>query len=292
VPNLDLVLKALDGDPVRIDRKNADTLSLMKPLLSIGLTVQPFVLQSLARKEGFHERGLLARFLYSSPVTNVGYRTFQREGFSPSIEEDYTEKVQALLRLPVPEIPYRLVFSPSAYRRFETFWQEIETRLLPDNPLYSLKEWGNKYRGMVARLCGLLHIADTASLERKMIPLETLERAICLGEYFQAHAIGVFSEMGLSGSSEACRLLLGWLGRTKAETFTKRELHKALESRFPRADLLTEPLTLLEERGYIRRQEALVRRAGRPSEVYEVNPKALLPKAQEPQAEKYEEGTV
>ena len=154
-------------------------------------------------------------------------------------------------------------------------------------------DWGGKYRGTVARLAGLLHLAESGTQERQQIPLETLERAIVLGEYFQAQAIGVFSEMGLAGASEACRVILEWIRRNGRESFKKRELHRALDSRFPKAEMLTEPLTLLEERGYLREAEdGFKRRIGRPTVTYEVNPAVFVEKPMQEVPIQWEEGEI
>jgi len=281
-PNLDLVLKAHSGDPVRVDRKSALPLSLRSPALTIGLTVQPALMRGLAQKDGFRDRGLLARFLYSLPQTNLGYRTFCSDGVKASTGEAYQERVRALLYAPLPEKPTTLTFSPEAFMRYWKFWEEIEEQFRPEHPLYGVPDWGNKYREAVARLAGLLHIADRLSFECRTIPVETLERAILLGEYFKAHALAVFSEMGLSGKSEACRSILQWIVKSKAESFKRSDVHRALEYRFPTAELLTDPLELLEERGYLREKETLrlVNRGRKPSPTYEVNPSLFntLPK--------------
>lgn len=135
IPNLDLILKGHEGGSVRIDRKNAPPLALHSPALTIGLTVQPSVLRGLAQKEGFRDRGLLGRFLYAVPPSKVGTRTFCTEGYSLSLEDCYHERVTALLSPSVPPFPMELSFTPSAFARFGTFWNEIENRFLPDNPL-------------------------------------------------------------------------------------------------------------------------------------------------------------
>lgn len=275
--NIELALKAHEGGSVKVDRKNSPPLSLRHPALTIGLTVQPSVIRGLMQKDGFRDRGFLARFLYSMPETKVGYREFNSVGVRESLEEAYQERIKALLNAPIPQRPAVFVFSPEAFMRWSKFWKEVENQLREQQPLHGIQDWGGKYRGAVARLAGLLHIADKLSFEKHTIPLETLERAIRLGEYFKAHTLAVFSEMGLAGNSEACRTILQWIERDRRETFTRRELFRALEYRFHKVDALTDPLTLLEERGYIREKETFrAKTVGRkPSPTYEVNP-ALL----------------
>jgi putative DNA primase/helicase len=72
IANLDFVLQAHAGAPVRVDCKSGDTTYLAKPLLTIGLSPQPAVLSGLSDIPGFRGRGLLARFMYGLPPSNLG----------------------------------------------------------------------------------------------------------------------------------------------------------------------------------------------------------------------------
>ena len=66
-PNLGVYLKGHAGDLLKVDRRGRPPEYVERPCLTIGLTVQPEVLQGLAGRPGFRGRGLLARFLYSLP---------------------------------------------------------------------------------------------------------------------------------------------------------------------------------------------------------------------------------
>jgi replicative DNA helicase len=73
-PNLGVYLKGHAGDLLKVDRRGRPPEYVQRPCLTIGLTVQPEVLQGLASRPGFRGRGLLARFLYSLPASLVGRR--------------------------------------------------------------------------------------------------------------------------------------------------------------------------------------------------------------------------
>ena len=77
IPNLDLVLKAHNGDAERVDRGSRPPVFLKSPRLSIGLSPQPDVLRGLAAKPGFRGRGLLGRFLYLLPPSPLGFRPLE-----------------------------------------------------------------------------------------------------------------------------------------------------------------------------------------------------------------------
>jgi len=73
-PNLGVYLKGHAGDLLKVDRRARPPEYVQRPCLTIGLTVQPEILQGLAGRPGFRGRGLLARFLYSLPASLVGSR--------------------------------------------------------------------------------------------------------------------------------------------------------------------------------------------------------------------------
>ena len=74
-PNLDLMLKAHNGDPTTVDGvKNEEPQGLMSPQLTIGVLSQPEVLRQVMGVEGTFDRGLVARFLISAPPDPLGQR--------------------------------------------------------------------------------------------------------------------------------------------------------------------------------------------------------------------------
>jgi hypothetical protein len=105
-----------------------------------------------------------------------------------------------------------------------------------------------------------------------------VERAAVLGRYFIAHAQAAYGSMGANSDTAGADHLLGWIKRTQPATFTKRDAHQENRGRFPRADELSAPLTLLEEHHHIRKVEEEPSENGpgrKPSPIYEVNPLVL-----------------
>ncbi len=74
-PNLDLVLQAHSGDPVRVDRGSRESIDMESPVMSIALSAQPGLLEALRCHSGFRTRGLWARFLFAIPRSPLGYRS-------------------------------------------------------------------------------------------------------------------------------------------------------------------------------------------------------------------------
>ena len=87
--NFGVFLKSWAGDDLRVDRKGRPPEHVEKPALTLGLAVQPEVLTTIARQPGFRGRGLLARFLYAMPPTNVGSRLTNTAPVPEDIEHHY-----------------------------------------------------------------------------------------------------------------------------------------------------------------------------------------------------------
>ena len=71
--NIDILLKGIDGGEVRVHRK--DRSAILNPYLTVVLTVQPVVMQNMAGKRAYLGKGVLERFLYVLPQSQLGYRT-------------------------------------------------------------------------------------------------------------------------------------------------------------------------------------------------------------------------
>lgn len=74
-PHLTALLTAHDGrEPVRVHRKRDEDIEVPNPCLTLGLAVQPHVLEQMGGVDAAVRRGLAARFLYSMPASLVGRR--------------------------------------------------------------------------------------------------------------------------------------------------------------------------------------------------------------------------
>ena len=128
---------------------------IQRPCLTIGLAVQPEVLQGLAGRPGFRGRGLLARFLYSLPESLVG----RRQAGAPPVPEAVADRrleLQALaasLITPATDDPTVLVLDPQAAELLLGFERDLEPRLDAGNgDLAHLAGWAAKLVGATCRL--------------------------------------------------------------------------------------------------------------------------------------------
>ena len=281
--NLDLVLKSHSGDSEKVDRSSRPTIYLKNPLLTMGLSPQPDVLNGLIHKPGFRGRGLLGRFLYLLPESPLGYRTLADVELPDWIRNEYHEKIKALLDLPLKsteagDLEHTLHLSAEAYAEWKEFSRYMETQMRPDQPLEHLTDWAGKCPGALARLAAVLHVAEHAgSLQPPLeVPLETVKKAAVLMISFIEHSKVAFDLMGADETLQSARKVWGWIKRNQQEQFTQRDCFNALRATFSRMDLLKSALQILEERNYVQILEAEKTGVGRkPSRLVLVNPDAL-----------------
>jgi len=290
--NIGNFLKGHAGDTIRVKRINRPPEYVKSPALTMGLAVQPDVLRGLMEKPGFRGRGLLGRFLYSIPVSPVGYRNTRPRGMPSTIKAAYHRGVMALLSLPWGtndegnRTAHVLRFSPEADALFCEFELWLEPMLRPFAELGSMTDWAGKLAGAVARISGILHMVEHAWIPAPWslpIAAAAVEGAVKLAkEYLIPHTKAAYAEMGANPDIEAAKCVLDWIGRKGQERFSKRDLFNGIrgQKRFNQVKDLEPALTVLVEHGYIKELPQEKTGPGKPaSKNYMVNPHAQHPLA-------------
>ncbi|MBF0423710.1 MAG: DUF3987 domain-containing protein [Magnetococcales bacterium] len=280
VPNLDIFLQSHAGAPVRVNRGSRPPVFMQNPTLTMGLAIQPDVVRGLFSKPGFHGRGLLGRFLFAVPPSNLGFRTGSTPSLFGGVKISYSEIITATLNLPLNVGPdgistqYTLTLEKEALDLWNQYWGIVEKKMRDDGQFANLSDWAGKLPGAVARIAGCLHVAKHAMgcPWDHHINEDTMEAAIRLGEVLEAHALAAFDLMGADPAIENARIVLKWLIRKGELHFTFRDCHYSHKNRFRRADELEPALEILTERHFIRPHAQKDKVAYRPSRVFEVNP--------------------
>lgn len=284
VANLDLVLKAHAGEPVRVDRKHSPPIIMNHPALTMCISPQPEVMAGLMDKPGFRGRGLLGRFIYILPASLLGKRRAEAPSIPGHVKRAYGEALSCLLDLPLAQgefeepVAHVIHLDADALTSWSEFFEAVEPALAAGGRLEDIRDWAGKLPGLAARLAGNLHVMDhleqAASLR---ISGATMRRALDLAAGLVGHALAAFGMMGADSEIEAAKHALAWIRRDQVESFTSRDCHRALRGRYPRAAQVQGALTVLEERGFIIPKEPPVKGGpGRPaSQAYIVNPKGL-----------------
>jgi putative DNA primase/helicase len=283
VPNLDIYLKSYSGSHVRVDRGSRPPIAMDHPLLTVALAPQPDVLRGLADKPGFRGRGLLDRFLYMLPQSQLGYRKLEVRPIRGDVEREYQRAVYELLAVapainesgqPVPHV---LQCAAEAYQRWKAWQKAVEAMVRPDGKLEGIRGWASKLPGATARVAALMHCAEftSSAVAHPRIASETMERAISFASILMDHALAVFGSMGAIDAIQAARRLWEVINRARSKIFTARDAWNPLRGTYDRVVAVEDGFEVLIDRNYILpldTDDERPRKRGRPSRRFIVNP--------------------
>lgn len=274
--NIDLFLKSHSGDDLRVDRLSRESIFIEKPTLTLAYAVQPEVIRGLSDKPAFRGRGLIGRFLYAVPESNLGSRLIDADGVPPGLALEYELLFRRLMRLNCSlDDPSILVMAPNAYDLFIEFRSEVELMLADDGRLSSFPDWGGKLCGLVARLAAVLHVSRVESDPWNVpIDLVTIQAAIDIGRWAIPHAEAAIGLMKAGNTilDDACHCLRFVRSEAKSRV-SRRDIHVHGRSRFDGDPVrLDACLDRLEDSGWIRPVDDPDRKRGRPSLVFDVHP--------------------
>ena len=272
--NIDLFLKAHAGDFWSNHRIGRESQMMEHPRLTLGLAVQPNVIEEIGGNSEFRGRGLSARFLYALCQSRAGFRTRNSVPIPTHIKEAYHRMISGLMDFPRP---IELTLMSGAQEAWDGFYDDVEKRLRPDGDLQHLVDWGSKLPGAVARIAGLLHFADSAGdFARNQIREATVRSACAIGAYYLEHAKAVFGMMQEDPVFTGGRRILEYIKRCKPIIFKGRDLFN--HTNYRKMEEISPALSILVERGFIKEQKQTVsgQKKGRPEATrYEVNPRAF-----------------
>ena len=252
--NLDVYLGAWSRDTIRRDRIDRGTTVVRRPTLTIGLTVQPEVLTSLADNPELAGRGLTARFMYAVPPDNVGLRDRRRRSsIDRHVSARYADQLLYIARMLDAQDGdmVRLELADDAIDLLLDWQQKHEDRIGPTGDYRHIAEWLAKCESTVIRLAAMLHLADEPG-DRSPVPAATVARAIQAGDYWTVHALAAHDLMGADETIGKARRIIEWLGDHGADEVTVRDIQQPLRRRFPRAADIVPVIELLVERGWLR----------------------------------------
>ena len=266
--NLDLVLKAYDGEEVRIGRIGREAATIEHPHLALVIGAQPHVLHKLREDASMRERGFMSRFQVVQPESHLGYRTGSSRPVPDKIQEQWSSSIRALLdRFEAIDEPVMLTFDPDAALAFRKHWIVIERKMRPGELLSTppgLQSWGSKLPGTLARIAALLTLAEDP--QATTVPLEQWTIAEGLTEYLARHAHAAWLPRGLSPAEQLLadlRHKQPWMNRATDSgdigdtpgAFTTRDLWQLIRGQtswVQNVDSIREALDKLHEHGWIR----------------------------------------
>jgi plasmid stabilization system protein ParE len=283
--NLDIFLKGHAGEEIRVDRIGRKSDFIPHAMITMALAVQPDVLTGLGETREFLGRGLVGRFLSSVPETLVGTRMYRNRPVSDYARSEYHRVLRALLAILPPDEPighygcrHTLFIAGSALEQWTAYCDDVELRQAAGGDLYSIRDWGSKLAGAVARIAAGFHLARYADDPAPwLIPIEpeTILQAWAVGQYLIPHALAAYGLMGADKSQALGKRIWAWIVRDNLAQFSLRDCHQAL--RPTRPNDIDEAVRALVDRGYIRpaQTEQSAGPGRRKLPAYEVNPLAI-----------------
>lgn len=200
--NVDIYLKSYTGEHVAIDRRGGDPIQLSKPCMTIGLFVQPSVIEGIGKE--FQDRGVTSRFLFSLPKKMAGKRNMEPESIPESVKRAFESNVENMLRYESES--EELTLEEEAGKLFLYNRYTTEELYKVGDFFDNFKSWIGKLDGILIRIAGLLHIAEFAPKGMNNIPkkigVNAVKNALELKEYFMQHAMRAYGVMGVKEDDE------------------------------------------------------------------------------------------
>jgi putative DNA primase/helicase len=245
-PNFGVWLSGHSGDAVDSIRRGREPDRLTHPALQVALCVQPEAVLDLLGSQAAQGRGVVPRFFIIQPESKVGFRELMTKPIPPNLVDYFGTRIQSHLEAPVPSNPFLIRFTPEALDLFTKFRVQNEIDLRPDGDLASIKAWGSKLPGAIARVAGLLQAFEpTPPLE---VDIETIRCALSLAPYLTQH----YSHVGAIGSDHAtvnlAQRIDRWFRRAGTAHFTRRDAFNQVKALAKRVEAIDPALELLEER--------------------------------------------
>ena len=274
--NIDVYLKGHAGDPCSNHRISRGPQSMDSPSLTICLTVQRNIIRDIGVNRQFRGRGLLARFLYCNCVHHAGNRKRQSLEIPDGIKDKYRKHILELMEMTLDF--HSLKLTTDAQELWDGFYNDNETEMKLGGQMESIKDWGSKLPGAVARISGLLHFAEHGQQAvNKSISVGIVGDSVTIGQYFQKHALATFGLMGENPEIESAKKILDYLMLNQKSKFKGRDVLRN-KSAFKTMGDVTPGIRLLVERNYIREvnSEPLTKNGRPEAMIYEVNPKVKI----------------
>ncbi len=276
--NIDLILQSHSGGSVRVDRGSRPPIDLERALLSMGLTVQPEVVKKACGNRTFRGRGLMARFLFVFPKSNIGYRNLEEPPMDEFLRAQYRSAICHILNHTYDltsgsQHPHILKLEPEAYSKWLEYSKAIEQMMSPEiDYLTHITDWAGKLSGQIARIAALLHIFRYAFEKPwdKRISLQDMEGAVKIGHALIRHAIKTFGLIDEDEKDAITKEILNWVDKENLQHFSRRECSRKF--RKYKKEKLEPGLDDLKKRSYIYECPP-TSKIGAPSIVYLVNPK-------------------
>ncbi|WP_081976325.1 DUF3987 domain-containing protein [Novosphingobium pentaromativorans] len=265
--NLGLLNQLWDGGPVNEGRVGRGETYIESVRVTMGLMVQPSVLDSFFQKTEGLARGIgfFARFLFSHPESTQGLRFYKEPEAMPSLDE-FQRRVTSLLQLhALKDDLGRLVTHPvgldaGAQKAWICFHDEVEEFIGGDREYSTIKDVASKAAENAARLACCLHVFTKYGGPFGDIEHSTMDSACSLMRWYLDEAVRFGRKSEMTEDLRNAELLEGWLVEKHKEAIRqKRETLitvNTIRQKGPNAlrggKRIDDALSLLQDHGRLR----------------------------------------
>lgn len=271
VANIDIYLKAYDGTPYTQSRRTQPSIVLDKPLLTMGVMLQPGLFDEVVCNKQFEERGLIARFLFSLPREKAGHIKHDSPDIPTELKREYNELIERLLKLPTSDTPISVDRESALLLKDYHDHCQIEQRKGNKFHYGQLKSWMGKQFGRCMKLVGIFHLCEYGLSE--VVTADTTFTAIKLCFWLEGQALKALGNFSEEQCLKDAKYLLSKFEKVEPQ-FDVRTMKRA--TKYNRQNGGTEKvydlLKLLESYGYVEEVEPDPLQRGNASPKFKKNP--------------------
>ncbi|MCD8051906.1 MAG: DUF3987 domain-containing protein [Clostridiales bacterium] len=282
---LEPYLKGYSGGTIKTDRMSREGESIRNARLTMGLTIQPKVLKTLMGDDEMRGDGLVGRFIMVDchQKSEVGYRRPNPEPIPTEVKDAYEAFVEKELNRDelTRRDGYKLLYPDGDADRIRSDYQwEMEQTLRPGEKWYDGQDWAGKNTGRMCRIAALFHCvehSDKGDADEYPISGETMERAIKVADFIDAHALAIYNTDGETSASDSEYVrdrIRDHVRTTKKTRLARRDVLR-LCRRFKRVAELDDPLEDLCDRNMVAIEKEQQTR-GAPKQWILLNPAAFF----------------
>ena len=277
MPNLDLFLKAWNGEKYICDRVIRGRSVIERPYLSVAIAGQPYIWDNMMNDVAFRSSGMLARFIHCFAESDVGHRRYDTAPIPQDVKNQYHDFVHQLLngKREHDGKERLLKLSRHASEEYIDYCNNyIESEIKAS--MCCCQDWGGKFHGLILRIVCILHCADCCARgvepSEESVNHDTIVRSFEISHYYRYQAIHAFSANAPDGNIVKAEKIMQMLKSKNIMQGLKSELyHSCWCNLFPKAIDFYNALDTLAEYGYIVYEDVVAANNKKAQLVY-VNP--------------------
>lgn len=295
--NQKAILKAHTAESIRVDRKGSDSITCKNPHLVLSIAAQPNAITPLQTNQALRERGLPQRFIFLKPKSLIGNRSAFGQQLSNSVLTDWNSKIRNLFEVCRLIESREIQIKNSDLPKYEELFDYLEG--LQSGESESMIGWLSKLQGNLIRLAAIISLFENPKaieVDSKILQ-KCFDLAPVLIEHAQSilnpsdqhspafavlqKAISIKSDLSDEQKFEIQRIegFEGFEGVNPENCRSLRNLHQQLKDQKQfagkgGAGKVRGAIHGLCEKNWFRSLE-MPSSAGRPSEIFELNPKYL-----------------